>query len=236
MRQKLFSGDNVFFRLMGKIGDFMCLNFLFLLSCLPVVTAGAAVSALYEVLYDISLKKDGGCFRKYIRAFRKLLGRAAAYWIICLFLAVFLILGISGVRLMDGGVRIFFQAVSVVLILLWTGALSFGLVLISRTDFSVKETFRNAVLVTVGSFPQFILNVLITCLPVLFFLKGGRLIVSFFMPLFALFGIPLVGYVKMHVYRQVLKKYGFIKEEEENDSGESAHLSDRAVDGHGEEV
>ena len=54
MRRKLFYGENLFFRLMGRLGDFMCLNILYLLTSLPVVTAGASVSALYDVLYDIS--------------------------------------------------------------------------------------------------------------------------------------------------------------------------------------
>ena len=47
------------FRLMGRLGDFMCLNILYLLTSLPVVTAGASVSALYDVLYDISRGKEG---------------------------------------------------------------------------------------------------------------------------------------------------------------------------------
>lgn len=236
MRRKLFHGENLFFRLMGRLGDFMSLNILFLLFSLPVVTTGAAVSALYEVLYGISLGEEGRCMKKFIWAWKEKFCRATVYWITCLFLAMLLVLGIAGVGIMDGGIRIFFQAVSVALVLLWAGVLSFGLILISRTDCSVKETFRNAVFMTAGSFPQLMLNVLITCIPVLLWVKGGRVIVSFFMPLFALFGIPLVGYVKIHVYRQVLKKYGFIKEEEENDSREGTHLSDRAVDGYGKEI
>ena len=236
MRRKLFYGENLFFRLMGRLGDFMCLNILYLLTSLPVVTAGASVSALYDVLYDISRGKEGGCVKRYIRAFKKHFQKATAYWMICLFLAVFLVSGIFGIRFMNGSVRIFFQGISAILFLLWAGMGSFGFILISWNGFSIREAFGSAVLITIGSFPWLVMNLLITCIPALFFITRSRFIAAFGMPLFILFGIPLLGYIKVFVYKQALKKYGLIKGEEENDNGESAHLSDRALDGYGKSI
>ena len=92
--RRLFNGENLFFRLMGKLGDFMCLNVFYLLTSLPIVTAGASVSALYEVLFDMKRGKDGSCFRRYVQAFQKHFRRATVYWLVCLSLAVFLILGL----------------------------------------------------------------------------------------------------------------------------------------------
>lgn len=213
MRRKLFCGENPFFKLMGRLGDFMCLNILYLLTSLPVFTAGASVGALYEVLYDIHSGRDGNCFCRYLQAFKKNFRKATVYWLTCLAAGMFLVVGILGVRYMSGESRLFFQAVSVVLVFLWVGTLSFGLILISWTDLSIKHVFRGAVLITAGSFPWLGLNLLITCIPVLAVAAGNKFIMAFGMPLFVLFGIPLLGYVKTCVYKQALKKYGLIKEE-----------------------
>ena len=43
---KLFSPDSKFMRAMSTLGDLMLLNLVFLLCCIPVVTVGAAVTAL----------------------------------------------------------------------------------------------------------------------------------------------------------------------------------------------
>ena len=43
----LFSGDNFFTRLMNRVAVLFAANLLFVLCCLPVVTAGAGLAALY---------------------------------------------------------------------------------------------------------------------------------------------------------------------------------------------
>ena len=213
MRQKLFDGENVFFRLMGKAGDFMCLNMLCILASLPIVTIGASVSALYEVLDELRSGKDGGCFKKYILEFKGHFRKATVYWMICLSAAVFLILGMFGVRFMGDGLKELFQAASVVLGFLWVGIVSFGLILIAWKDFTVREVLGKAVLITVGSFPWVAVNLLIMGVPILLLVSGNRFVAGVVMPLFVLVGIPAVGYVKMYVYRAALKKYGLVKEE-----------------------
>ena len=211
MRRKLFSGDNLFFRLMGRLGDLMCLNMLFLLTSLPVVTAGASISALYEVLYDISMGREGNCFKKHIRAFRKHFGAATGYWMLCLAAVLFLASGIWGAGYMERGSRIFFQGFYLALFLMWAGMLSFGLILISWAGYSVGQALRSAALITVGSFPWLIVNLTIGAVPVLFLLSGNRFVLAYGTPLFVLFGIPLSGMAKTCVYRRALKKYGLRK-------------------------
>ena len=45
----LFSFDNKFFEDLGKISDIVILNFLFIISCIPIITIGASVTATYSV-------------------------------------------------------------------------------------------------------------------------------------------------------------------------------------------
>ena len=50
---KLFSPDSKFMRAMSTLGDLMLLNLVFLLCCIPVVTVGAAVTALDTAAFQI---------------------------------------------------------------------------------------------------------------------------------------------------------------------------------------
>ena len=56
--KKSSSIDNPFFRLMGAIGDLVVLNILWLLCCLPVVTAGASTLALFAIVHKIAAGED----------------------------------------------------------------------------------------------------------------------------------------------------------------------------------
>ena len=46
---RIFNMDNKFFTFMGRVADLIILNLLFLLCCIPIVTIGPAITAMYYV-------------------------------------------------------------------------------------------------------------------------------------------------------------------------------------------
>jgi len=60
-----------FFRFFARIADIMLLNSLFLLCCLPIVTAGASLSALYSVCLKLVRKEEAYITKDFFRAFRQ---------------------------------------------------------------------------------------------------------------------------------------------------------------------
>ena len=53
----LFNVNNVFFRFMGKLFDVVVLNIVFIIVCIPIVTIGPAISALYYASVK-SIRRD----------------------------------------------------------------------------------------------------------------------------------------------------------------------------------
>lgn len=70
MASKLFDYDNPFFMLMARVWDLMILNFLAVLFCLPVVTAGASVTALYYVTLKMAEDRESHIYRSFLKAFK----------------------------------------------------------------------------------------------------------------------------------------------------------------------
>lgn len=64
LKQRIFGLDNKLMRTSARIFDLMLLNFLFVLSCLPIITIGPAIIALYRMVAELgqgkvdSLSKD----------------------------------------------------------------------------------------------------------------------------------------------------------------------------------
>ena len=75
MIEKLFDQNGWLFRFLCRTLDLICLNFLFILTCIPVVTVGASVCAMYSVLLKAVRNEESYIFRSYLRAFRRNLGR-----------------------------------------------------------------------------------------------------------------------------------------------------------------
>jgi uncharacterized membrane protein YesL len=74
---------------------FVALNLLYIAVCLPIVTIGAATSALYEVTIRYSDDESGRPLKDFFPAFRTNFGRATAL-MLCLLLPAVL-LGVSSV-------------------------------------------------------------------------------------------------------------------------------------------
>lgn len=66
----VFNTDNKVMRVCERIFDFVCLNLIFLLSCLPLLTIGAAKIALYTVLEEMRNQQHVTVIKSYVDSFK----------------------------------------------------------------------------------------------------------------------------------------------------------------------
>ena len=62
---RFFSMDNKFFVFMGKVADLCLLNLICLVCCIPIVTAGASITALYYVTLKMVRNEESYIFRSF---------------------------------------------------------------------------------------------------------------------------------------------------------------------------
>ena len=85
---KIFHWDSPLMRFMMLITNLICLNVLWLLCCLPVVTAGAATAAMYSVLFLYITKQDDGVLKPYFKAFKENFKSVTPAWILHLLIGI----------------------------------------------------------------------------------------------------------------------------------------------------
>lgn len=125
---------------------FVVLNVLYVVACLPVVTAGAATAALYEVTLRYADDERGYLLSGYLVALRRNLWRGTAVLALfgvpiaaAVFAAVF---WLSTDSVLGTAVGIVAVAIAVHLV----AALLCGLALVARYDAGLGRSFRNALL------------------------------------------------------------------------------------------
>lgn len=69
-KMKKFGIDNPFFDFMGRVGDILILNILFVITCIPVVTIGTSLCAMYRVTLRMARKESNYVAREYFHAWR----------------------------------------------------------------------------------------------------------------------------------------------------------------------
>lgn len=90
---ELFNLDNKFFQGINKIVDCICLSFLWVLLCIPVVTAGAATTALYYTVNKVIRNNRSYIWKEFWHAFRTNFKQSTLVWLILIF--IYAIMGID---------------------------------------------------------------------------------------------------------------------------------------------
>ena len=86
----IFSYESKFSKIMFRIAYGCYLNLLWAICSLPVFTAGAATTALYDVAMRIAEDREGDLTQQFFRAFRSNFRQATTLWLILLAIGIFL--------------------------------------------------------------------------------------------------------------------------------------------------
>ena len=81
---KLFSYDSKFSQIMLKLCYGCYLNLLWMVCSLPVITAGVATAALYDVTLRLAREEEPPLTRQFFKAFRENFRQATILWLILL--------------------------------------------------------------------------------------------------------------------------------------------------------
>lgn len=85
LKMKKINVDNSFFEFMSGLGDIIMVNVMFLIGCVPVVTVGASVFAMYETFREMEEETFISVFRSFKKAFVSSVKKSIPIWLLCFF-------------------------------------------------------------------------------------------------------------------------------------------------------
>lgn len=155
---KFFNPDSPLMRFLTKLADLMILNLLFLLSCIPVVTIGAAWTALYYVTLKMVRDEEDSIVRGFFRAFRRNWKQATILWLMVLGLGAVIVLDIRFLNAMgDSATAAAMKTAVEILGVLGLMVLQYLFPGLARFEASTGNTLKNACLLAVGNLPKTLL-------------------------------------------------------------------------------
>lgn len=160
----LFSPDSKFMLALNRIADLVVLNLCFLLTCIPIVTIGAASTAMYTVCFRIGTGRETGIFRSYFRAFRDNFKQSTALWLLELLLCAATCVNIYLCYHMSGTLHymfiLFLPLLALVLLVF-----SYAFPLLSQFENTILVTFKNALALSLGYLPRTLLITVLNIFP-----------------------------------------------------------------------
>lgn len=80
----MFRIDSKFFVVLSRLADLVILNILFWVCCIPIVTIGASITAMYAVTKKMAEDREGYIFKGFFIAFKENFRQSTIMWMILL--------------------------------------------------------------------------------------------------------------------------------------------------------
>lgn len=210
---EFFNVNNKFFQAVNKIVDCVCLSMIWILACLPIVTAGAATTALYYTVNKVIRHGRGYLWGEFWGAFRSNFKQSTIVWLIQLLIMA--ILAFDGYIMYHAaqageksGVLYMLFIAMFVLLLMWQIYL---FPYMARFENTTKMVLKNSALIAIA-------NVLKTLL-MFVLLAAAVLAVYVFMPLILV--VPtlymlFVNFIMEKIFLKYMSEEDIAAEEERN--------------------
>lgn len=198
---KKISMDNPVFNVLGRVTDLIILNLLFLLTCIPVITIGAAQSALYAVTLKMVRGEESYIIKSYLKAFREDFRQATVIWAVALSM-IFVMY--QNIRMLDAQSPV--KRILLILCIFGAIILIYAFPLLARFENTVWRTVNNALLMAIRHFTWTIVILAVTFLPAALTIAGNQ-IVTVAIPYWTLIGCALSALINSWFFRKIFANY-----------------------------
>ncbi len=190
------------FQFLNTFTEFVLLNAVFLITCIPLITIGASITALYTVTLREARGEEGYLVRSYWKAFLENFRKSTLLFLVYFASGCVLLFNLVFWLQMQTPAGNLLLTGICLLSLLWLVSLLYVFPLQARFENSLSQTLRNALLLALS-------NRLCTVVILLLFLAAAALfcLTSVFRLFLLVFGFAFLAYCNSFFFLKVFRKY-----------------------------
>lgn len=198
---KWFDIESPLIQGLNKVADLMWLNFLTLICCIPVITAGAALTSAHYVALKMKRNEEGYISKEFFKAFKMNFKQSTLIWLLVLLFTLIFVVDFYIIK--EGGIALsnVLQVILMAICCLFIFTAIWVFPVQAKFVNTIKGTIKNALALSIIQIPRTLLMLVAYLLPyvILYF------ILQVF-PLVFLFGISVPVYVSAMLYNKMFKK------------------------------
>ena len=188
---------------MMLITNLICLNLLWLLCCVPVITAGAATTAMYSVIFQYITKQDDSVLKPFFKAFKENFKTVTPIWVLHLLIGA--ALG-AEVFYLSQGAQLWIKAIFGILLFVYIGVSAYLYPILARYYTSRKQALLNSFALSTRYLFTTFCVVVLNAVPVALILLLPEMFWKTIL-LWSLGGFSLIAYLCGKMLLVVFRKY-----------------------------
>lgn len=205
--ENIFRYDSKFFEALGKVTDIVILNLLFIFSCIPIITIGASVTAMYSVTMKMAKDEEEYIIKAFIKSFKENFKVSTIVWILMIVIGGVLVIDFKIADLISSqSLSIILRIVSTMVSIIFVFTLTYIFPIISKFENTIKNTIINSILISIQNLPFTIIMVILNLLSIILlnlFTNFWGYILFFYIIL----GFGITSYLNSIFLNKILNKY-----------------------------
>ena len=188
-------------QILNKVADLMILNILTVFCCIPIITAGASMTAMHYVALKMARNEECYIARDFFKSFKLNFRQGTAIWLIELFIILILtgdFLIMSRTEMSFGNV---IKVILTVIAFLALFTFMFVFPVLAKFENTVMRTIKNAFFIGVLQFPKTIAMMVLAVLLLVLFLFFPQIT-----PIVFLFGMTVPAWLSAKMYSGYFRK------------------------------
>lgn len=198
---RLFNLDNPIMVFMGKVADLILLNLLAIVCSLPIITIGASWTALYYVTIKMVKKEEGYIFKDFFHSFKENFKQATCIWLMVLAASAVFVADFIIYRAMPDSIPIVLMVIVFAVVLIVLSTIIYVFPVLSRYSNTIKNTIKNAFLLSLANMPYTVLLLILFLLPFV-----AMLFIFWTLPFLFMFGLSIPAYLSSLIWVRIFKK------------------------------
>ncbi|MDO5292386.1 MAG: DUF624 domain-containing protein [bacterium] len=203
---KFFGLDSPMWNFFNRLADLVIVNFCFLLCCIPIVTIGAAWTALYYTVIKMKRHEEGPITRMYFHAFRENLKQATFMWVADVLLFALIGLDLVLVGALQSGARSVLHMTILMIGLVFIITIMYTFPLLAQFDNTIINTYKNAFIMSLRHIGYTVLLAIVTLAPVLLVFTNTSTIPAILM-IYLIIGFGVSAFVNTGLYLKIFENY-----------------------------
>lgn len=197
----MFRFDGPVVQMAMKFAKVLYAHVLALFCCIPIITVGAAFTALEYTLLKISREEDGSITSDFFQSFKENFKQATILWIVYVAAISVILFDIYFFMKIDVGSNVIMMYVMCIITILLLLNMTWGFVLLSRYNNSAIKTFRYALRISLIYFGYTLIMLALVVIP--FYLAIENMEMA---PYIIVLGVTLSGFGRPKLYGKVFDK------------------------------
>lgn len=199
---KVFNIDGPVYSFFSKIADICILNLLWILTSIPLFTIGAATTALIRTMMKVVINHEGNLMSVYFSSFKANFKKSTIIWIIMAVIGALLVLDIYFWSDVEGTISLVIASLTIAIMIPYFMILLYVFALQGFFENSIKNTFKNSLLMAFKHFAQ--------TLQLAFIIGFGYYVnhtIALINLITLIFGIGFIGFIAAKIYSKVFSHY-----------------------------